>query len=168
MTENGTWTEEHVLASDVWGGEKSLTPMTLEEELAAWRKTVGMLDNLCGMADALMLDPLILALGDALGRSREELARVADRLSRPEVAQLGPRERERLQGLLRRSDALNVALDAYERNPDEYPAQREEYLRVLREVNREAHEQFMRYRGEVGIPAPATRRREREEAAPPA
>jgi hypothetical protein len=98
MTENGTWTEEHNLASDVWGAGKNMEPMTPEEELAAWRTTVGMLDHLCGMADSLMLDPLILALAGALGRSREELARVEDRLSRPSEAsdELGPREEERL------------------------------------------------------------------------
>jgi hypothetical protein len=89
MTENGTWTEEHYLASDLWGTEKSLTPMTLEEELQAWRTTTNMLNSLCEMADALMLDPLILAIADALGRSREELRRVEDRLSRPEGAEVG-------------------------------------------------------------------------------
>jgi hypothetical protein len=75
MPENGTWAEEHVLASDLWSTEKSRGPMTAEEELEAWHTTTKMLDSLCGMADALMLDPLILALADALARGegqREE------------------------------------------------------------------------------------------------
>ncbi len=87
MMENGTWTEDnHYLASDVWGIEKNMTPMTPEEELAAWRTTSRMLDSLCGMADGLLLDPLILALADALDRAREEERRAEDRLSRPEGA----------------------------------------------------------------------------------
>jgi len=151
MTENGTWTEEHVLASDVWDTEKSIGPMSPEEEVEAWRTTTRKLDSLCGMADALMLDPLILALADALGRSREELRRVEDRLSRPEGAQLGPREEERLMGLPRRADALSNALDRYEQNPHNYPEAREETLEILRRDYEEAHEQFLRYRDEVGL-----------------
>ena len=42
--------------------------MTPEEEAEALRKTVKALDGLCAMADALMLEPLILTLGDALAR----------------------------------------------------------------------------------------------------
>jgi hypothetical protein len=67
----------------VWSIPKSLEPMSAEEERTAWRKTVKVLDNLCGLADTLMLDPLILALTDALMRSKEELARAEDRLARP-------------------------------------------------------------------------------------
>ena len=155
MAENGTWTEEY-LASDLWAGEKNLTPMSPEEELTACRKTVGMLDNLCGMADALMLVPLILALGDALGRSREELARVEDRLSRPEGAKLAPREQERLRGLLRRSDTLSVALDAVRSDESPYADTKDEYLEILRKEYEEASEQFMRYRTELGIPNPTS------------
>ena len=152
MTENGTWTEEHVLASDVWGMDKSMEPMTPEEELAAWRKTTRALDSLCGMADGLMLEPLILALADALGRAREEERRAEDRATRPEGAELSPREEERLRGLLRRSDALNYALAAVEDDENFRPEVRAECLGVLGEVAQEAHEAFERYRGEVGIP----------------
>jgi hypothetical protein len=74
--ENVTWT-------DMWSIPKSLEPMSAEEERTAWRKTVKVLDNLCGLSDALMCDPLILALTDALMRSREELTRAEDRLARP-------------------------------------------------------------------------------------
>jgi hypothetical protein len=81
--ENVTWKEEGILASHLWSIPKSLEPMSAEEERTAWRKTVKVLDNLCGLSDALMLDPLILALTDALMRSREELARAEDRLARP-------------------------------------------------------------------------------------
>jgi hypothetical protein len=36
MTENGTWTEEYILASDVWCVEKSITPLTDEEQRDKW------------------------------------------------------------------------------------------------------------------------------------
>ena len=93
MTQNNNniWEEEQVLASDLWSVAKSLTPMSSEEELEAWRKTVKVLDNLCGTADGLVLEPLILALADAKTRSEEELERVQDRLSRPEGENLHPR-----------------------------------------------------------------------------
>jgi hypothetical protein len=132
--------------------------MAPEEELAAWRTTSGMLNHLCGMADALMLEPVILALADALGRAREEERRAEDRLSRPEGAELGPREEERLMGLLRRSDALGMGLDAYEQDPHEDAETREEVLGILRKEHEEAHEGFMRYRAEVGIPDRPTRK----------
>ncbi len=164
MTEK-TWTEELILASDLWSAEKSLTPMTPDQELEAWRTTTRMLDNLCGMADALMLDPLILALADALTRSREELRRVEDRLSRPAGAQLGPREEERLRYLMRRSDALATALTAVEHEETPYPDVMAEYLGVLRKDFEEASEQFRRYRDEVGVPDPPRRA---EKAATPA
>jgi len=126
MTENATWTEERVLASAQWSAGKSMGPMGAEEELEAWRTTKRVLDGLCGMADAPMLEPLILDLADVLGRrTREELARAEDRLSRPEGAQLGPREEERLRGLLRRSDAFSHALSAVGDEEDVHPEGRE-------------------------------------------
>ena len=152
MTENGTWTEERVLSSAVWGEGKSMGPMTPEEELEAWRTTTRMLDSLCGMADWLMLEPLILALGDALRRAREEERRVEDRLTRPEGADLGPREAERLKTLMRRSDAFGNALDALECEETIYPDVKAEYVGVLREEFRTASEQFSRYRAELGLP----------------
>ena len=155
MTETGTWTEEHVLASDLWGIEKSIGPMTPEEELEAWRTTTGMLDSLCGMADSLGLEPLILALADALGRAREELRRAEDRLTKPEGALLGPREEERLRALMRRSDAFSNALCAVEDEEDVNPDVQAQYIEVIREEFREASEQFRRYRAECGIPGPA-------------
>ena len=156
MTENGTWAEEHVLASDLWAIGKSMAPMTPEEELEAWRTTTRALDNLCGMATGLMLEPL--ALADALGRAREEERRAEDRLTRPEGAELGERERERererLMGLLRRSDAFNNALGAVEAEEDVKEKIRAECAEVLDGERREAHEAFVRYRAEVGIPDP--------------
>ncbi len=155
MTENGTWTEDdRYLASDVWGIEKAMETMTPEEELAAWRKTSGMLNHLCAMADSLMLEPLILALADAFNRAREEERRAEDRLSRPEGAELGPREEERLRAMLRRSDAFNNALTAVVAEEGVREEVRAECVGVLEEAGREAHEAFMRYRAEVGLPDP--------------
>ena len=164
MTENGTWTEEHVPASDLWGGGKSMEPMTPEEEMEAWRTTTRMLDSLCGMADGLMLEPLILALADALGRAREEERRAEDRLTRPEGAQLGPREKERLMGLLRRSDALGNALDALEQSESAYPDTKAEYVGLVREDFGRAAEAFKRYRDEVGLPDRSGRKSARKPA----
>ncbi len=152
MTEHGTWTEEHFLTSDPWSGEKSMAPMTDEEELKAWRTTTKMIDKLCGMADALMLEPLILALADALGRAREEERRAEDRLTRPEGVELGPREEERLRAMMRRSDAFNNAVGAVLAEEDVREEIRAECLAVLEEACREAHEAFVRYRAEVGLP----------------
>jgi hypothetical protein len=153
VTENGTWTEEHILASDVWSIEKSLTPMSPEEEREAWRKTVGILKPLCTMADALVLDPLILALTDALSRSQEELKRLEERLSRPEGAQLHRREHERLQGLLSRSDGLGTALWLIEKYAKEEcrPGSIDNEVEAVRAAKEEADEQFARYREEVGV-----------------
>jgi len=128
MTEHGTWTEEYYLASDLWATEKSMAPM--------------------------MLEPLILALADALGRAREEERRAEDRISRPEGAELAPREEERLRSMLRRSDALNNALTAVVAEEDVREEIRAECVGVLEEAGREAHEAFERYREEVGIPGP--------------
>ncbi len=155
MTENGTRLED--LSSDLWGQGKSMEPMTPEEELEAWHTTVAMLGHLGAMADDLMLEPLILALGDALRRSNEELRRAEDRLTRPAGEELGPRERERLMGLLCRCDAFGMGLDAYERdprkrNPRDNAETREEVLGILREEYDRAREKFYRYRAECGIP----------------
>ena len=155
MTDNGTWMEENILASDLWAAGKNMDPMTPEEEVEAWRKTVGVLDSLCGAADSLLLEPLILALADALGRAREELERAEDRISRPEGVQLTEREKGRMTALMRRSDALGNAVDALEREDAVYPGAVSGYLRVLREEKQLAHEAFALYREEVGIPGPA-------------
>ena len=61
-------------------------------------------------------------------------------------------------GLLRRCDALGMGLDAYEQDPHDAAESREEVLGILREEHREAHEQFMRYRAEVGLPDPPSRK----------
>jgi hypothetical protein len=120
MTENAkteAWEPEEYTAHDLWSIEKTLTPMSPEEEREAWRKAVGILKGLCTMADALVLDPLILALADTLTRSREELARIEDRLSRSPLVEgerwprdkVHPREDERLIRMLRLSDGLGTA-----------------------------------------------------------
>jgi hypothetical protein len=74
---------ENVAWTDMWSIAMDLEPMSAEEERRAWRRTAKVLDNLCGLSDALMCGPLTLALTDALMRSKEELARAEDRLARP-------------------------------------------------------------------------------------
>jgi hypothetical protein len=151
MTENGTWTEEYILESDVWCVEKSLTPLSDEEQRDKWAQAVAVLKDLGPLAETLWNDPLILALTDALVRAQEELARAEDRLARPEGAELHPREEERLRGMLRRSDALSFAHAAasYEKwgNADIKAST----LEALEGLLREANEQFARYKQELGI-----------------
>ena len=151
MTENGTWTEEYILASDVWGVEKSITPLSDEHQLAKWERAVAVLKDLGPLAETLWNDPLILALTDALVRAKEELARAEDRIARPEGAELHPREEERLRGMLRRSDALGFAhtalTDAKWVNADIKASA----LKTLEGLLREANEQFARYKQELGI-----------------
>jgi len=128
--------------------------MTPEQEHEAWRKTVKALDSLCGMADTLMLDPLILALADAMSRSKEELARAEDRLSKPEGSDLHPREEGRLSRLLTRDDVLGNAYYAVKKEKGTDPEMKALTLEVLEEMHKEASEQFQLYRQEVGIPDP--------------
>jgi hypothetical protein len=154
--ENVTWSEEGILASDVWAIPKSLEPMSAQEERAAWRKTVKVLDGLYSLSDTLMLDPLILALTDALMRSREELARAEDRLSRPQGVELHPCEHERLKDLLRRADALGYAHTALYDEEWENSEIQEQALEIVDNMRKEATEHFERYRFEVGIPDPTT------------
>ena len=66
---------------------------------------------------------------------------------------LAPHEEERLRlrALMRRSDAFGTALNALEGEETAYPDVQDEYLEVLREEHRRAHEEFARYRAELGI-----------------
>jgi hypothetical protein len=137
--ENVSWNEEGILASDVWAIPKSLEPMSAQEERAAWRKTVKVLGNLCGMSDALM-------------HSKEELARAEDRLARPEGAELHPCEHERLKGLLRRVSTLGYAHTALCGEEWENGELKEQALEIVDKMREEATEHFERYRFEVGIP----------------
>src|SRR5215218_10428019 len=82
--------------TDLWSVSKALTFADPDEAAQAWRKTVRTLEGLCQVADALTLEPLQLALVDALARSGEELARALDHEERPEGVQLSEREDERL------------------------------------------------------------------------
>jgi hypothetical protein len=150
--ENAAWNEEGILASDVWRVEKSIEPMSDEEQLAAWKQAVAVLRDLGKLGETLRNDPLLLALTDAMVRAEEELARAEDHLARPEGAELHPREEERLRGLLRRSDALgyaHTALCAEEWENDEI---QEQALEIMENMRKEATEHFERYRFEVGIP----------------
>ena len=98
-----------------------------------------------------MSDALMVALGDAEYRAKEEARRVADRLGRPESGDLRPRERERLTEMMNRSDVLNNAYHTVERDdwPDE--ERNRETLEILKEMQQEANEYFLRYRWEVGL-----------------
>jgi hypothetical protein len=152
MTENRTWTEEKILASDVWRVEKCITPLGDEEQLAKWEQAVAVLKDLGKLAETLWNDPLILALTDALVRAEEERARLEDRLSRTEGEQLASREDHRLKGLMRRADALGMAATAVEDDEGWNDAEsRARTLKILEELRVEATEAFERYRSEVGV-----------------
>jgi hypothetical protein len=125
--------------SDVWGiGKSDFTEYTPEEELAAWREAVKVLDGFCQVADGLNHSALQLALVDAKVRAEEELERAQDRTERPEGEELHPRERERLEAMLTRSDALSNAIVA---RLDHDSPKRRGYVKqmaVLEEMRREA------------------------------
>jgi hypothetical protein len=155
MTENGNWIEEYP-AHDLWRIAKSIEPLPDAEQLAKWEQAVSVLRDLGKLAVTLSSDPLLLALTDAMDRAEEERERLKDRLSRPEGAQLHPRERERLMEMLGRCDALNSASllvrgDATTEGGAEEAA-------IIAAMEEEANEQFELYRAEVGIPDPPQRR----------
>jgi hypothetical protein len=152
MTENGTWTEEYVLASDVWREENAITPLSDEEQLAKWEQAVAVLKDLGKLGETLWNDPLILALTDALVRAKEELARAEVRLARPEGGDLHPREEEPLKGMLRRSGALSFAHDAVAAEDWGHTDIRASTLEVLEGMRRDANERFARHKQELGIP----------------
>jgi hypothetical protein len=156
MQENNStkWVWEEPLASDVWGIEKSFGEYTPEEEFKAWREDVAVLEGFCQVADGLNHEPLILALVDAKVRAEEELERArdrAERLAKPGV-QLSEREDERLMTLMRRADALSNACAAMEDWGSEPETRARCYLEVIAAMRVEAHEAFLRYRREIGLP----------------
>jgi hypothetical protein len=139
--------------TDLWSVSKALTFADPDEAAQAWRKKVRTLEGLCQVADALTLEPLQLALVDALARSGEELERALDHEERSgaEGVQLTAREEERLLGLMRRSDALSSACVAVEGwNAD--PQAIKDLLEVLGPMRAEASHNFEVYRREVGLP----------------
>jgi hypothetical protein len=152
MTENNNtevWGEVGT-PTDLWSVSKSLTFADPDEAAQAWRKTTRTLEGFCQVADALMLEPLQLALVDALARSGEELERALDHEERPEGVKLTAREDERLTALMRRSDALSSACAAVEDwNAD--PQAIKDLLEVLGPMRAEASRNFEVYRREVGI-----------------
>ena len=111
-----------------------------------------MLHDFGKLAETLRNDALLLALTDAKDRAEEELERAQDRLSRPEGETLHPREHERLEAMLRRSDALGNAY--WKIFAEDWPAAENKaaILDTLKEMREEADEAFDRYRAECGIP----------------
>jgi hypothetical protein len=141
------------LHSDVWGiGKSDFTEYTPEEEFKEWREAVKVLDGFCQVADGLNHSPLILALVDAKVRAEEELERARDRAERPEGVKVSAREDERLMALMRRADVLSNACAAMEDWSGDTPEYLARYLGVLIEMRTEAHEAFLRYRREIGLP----------------
>ena|SRR5829696_9898028 len=137
--------------TDLWIIGKFFGEYTPEEELELWREAVDVLDGFCQVADGLNHEPLILALVDAKVRAEEELERATDRAERPEGVQLSEREDERLMTLMRRSDALSnacAAVEDWSANPEDIA----DVLEILTEMKTEAHEAFLRYRREIGLP----------------
>ena len=89
-----------------------------------------------------------------MDHAKEVRQRLQDRLSRPECAQLHPREHERLMGLLRRSDALGTAswlIRNYADEPNTNKGALDEEVAAVEAASKEANEQFHLYRQEVGL-----------------
>lgn len=110
------------------------------------------LDYLCNAAEAVRLEPLVLAIVDTKGRAEEELARATDALERPGEAgeDLHPREAQRLGAMLRRSADLIDAYHHLSDNPLPCPEDTARILETLRELKEEAGEHFRAYRSELG------------------
>jgi hypothetical protein len=141
-----------VLHSDVWGiGKSDFTEYAPEEELKEWREAVKVLDGFCQAADGLNHSPLILALVDAKVRAEEELERATDRLQRPEGEELHPRERERLDAMLMRSNALSNAIAVRVNHDNAERLGYAEEMAILEEMRREADEALERYKLEIGF-----------------
>jgi hypothetical protein len=153
MTENNNtevWGEVGT-PTDLWSVSKSLTFADPDEAAQAWRKTTRTLEGFCQVADALMLEPLQLALVDALARSGEELERALDHEERPEGVKLTAREEERLLGLMRRSDAFSAACVAVDDWPGARSDDKAAVLEVLTQMRSEASRNLEVYRREVGL-----------------
>jgi hypothetical protein len=139
------------LHHDLWGISKSITPMSPEETLEAWTKTVDILEALCPLTDVLGLEPLLLALTDAADRADEEAERARDRVERPEGEELHPREQERLDTMWVRSNTLSNAIGVRERHDNPEREGYAEEMAILEEMRREADEALERYKGEIGF-----------------
>jgi hypothetical protein len=136
--------------TDLWSVGKALTFADPDEAAQAWRKTVRTLEGMCQVADALMLEPLQLALVDALARSGEELERALDHEERPEGVQLTTREDERLTALMRRAaEGVSACVAVEDWNAD--PQAIKDLLKVLNPIHAEASHNFEVYRRELGI-----------------
>jgi hypothetical protein len=86
-----------------------------------------------------------------MDRAEEERQRLQDRLSGQEGEHLHPREEARLRGLLRRDDALGTSYITVLDDERMYPEVKARTLEVLKEMHKEAQEQFTLYKAEVGI-----------------
>jgi hypothetical protein len=93
----------------------------------------------------------LLALTDAMVRAKEELARAENRLARPGVAELHPREEKRLGGMLDRYSALGYAHTAVSNEEWGYADIKATALEILEQMRKEADEQFGRFKQEVGV-----------------
>jgi hypothetical protein len=141
------------LHSDVWGiGKSDFSGYTPEEELKLWREAVRALDGFCQVADGLNHNALILATVDAKVRAEEELERTRDRAERPEGVELTESEQERILALMHRADALSNACAAMEDWTSSSPEFLARYLPILNEMRTEAHDAYLRYRREIGLP----------------
>ena len=102
-------------------------------------------------SETLSNDAVLLVWTDTKEQGEEELARVQDRLSRPEGAKLHPREDERLQDMLGRCDALDAAYWTVVEEDWKNVEKNTSVLAVLQEMREEVNEAFNRYRHEVGL-----------------
>ena len=153
MTKTNSVLGEEFRASDVWTYYgRYLSTQSDEEQAAQWVQAAKVLNDLGTLGETLHNEGLIVALADAEERAKEELARVEDRLSRPEGEKLYPREAERLTAMMTRCDALTNAYSIVEAASIENVQMKASMLEVLEEMRGEAREQFKRYRVECGIP----------------
>lgn len=140
----------HIPAGSLWMEEPAYWRGATAAE---WRQAAQILDTLMPLAEQVSGDPLVIAVGDALQRTKLEAER-ADERENSEKNEGGrsPGEDARLLNLLRRTDALNNARTMIEDHvPDAGFAEghRQDVLSELDELHEEAQEAFKQYKRDL-------------------
>lgn len=118
---------------------------------AEWDKAVKILDHLMPLGECIN-QALVIALGDASTRAREELKRADEREgSERDEHGLSPDEDGRLTGLISRCDELvNVETMIEDHVPDNVRG-RASTLAMLKRLHDEMHDEYEHYRRELEL-----------------
>lgn len=122
-----------------------------ETPAAEWDKAVQILDSLMPVGECIN-QALVIALGDASIRAREELKRAGEReKSERDEHGLSPGEDKRLQALIRRCDELVNVETMVEDYVPESIGSRAGALDMLKRLHDEMHDEYEHYRRELEL-----------------